>query len=154
MSFSFQEFIELYPTDTHCLEEIRKIKYPKGVRCKTCRKITIHYRIKDRLSYACKICRTHISPLSETIFMKSATPLRVWFYALFLLHHTNGHISVKTLQKELGVTYKTAWRIKHQAMRSISPSHSEEYAEVRQIHRWRFLKHFEFSVSEGEQSDS
>ena len=42
---------------------------------------------------------------------KSSTPLRSWFYAMFLMASTRCGISAKQLERELGVTYKTAWRI-------------------------------------------
>jgi len=48
-----------------------------------------------------------------TIFEKSVTPLKLWFYAIFLISSTRCGISAKQLQRELGVTYKTAWRMFH-----------------------------------------
>lgn len=42
---------------------------------------------------------------------KSATPLKLWFYAMYLMASTRCGISAKQLERELGVTYKTAWRI-------------------------------------------
>jgi transposase-like protein len=52
-----------------------------------------------------------VAPTSGTIFHKSATPLRSWFHAIFLMASTKTGISAKQLQRELGVTYKTAWRM-------------------------------------------
>jgi transposase-like protein len=46
-----------------------------------------------------------------TIMEKSATPLKLWFYAMYLMASTRCGISAKQLERELGVTYKTAWRI-------------------------------------------
>ncbi len=63
------------------------------------------------MQYACEFCGTHIAPLSGTVFEKSTTPLRLWFYAMFLMINTRSGISAKQLQRELGVTYKTAWRM-------------------------------------------
>jgi hypothetical protein len=110
-NFSFHDFLERFPDDEACLEEIKKLQYPKGVFCKPCRKITKHYKINNRTSYSCKVCRTHVYPLAGTILEKSSTPLRLWFYTFFLVTQTRGEISAKLLQRELGVTYKTAWRM-------------------------------------------
>lgn len=110
-NFSFHDFLERFPDDDACLEEIKKLQYPKGVFCKACKKITKHYKIKNRTSYTCKTCRNQIYPLAGTILEKSSTPLRLWFYAFFLMTQTRGEVSAKLLQRELGVTYKTAWRI-------------------------------------------
>ncbi|MBA2514593.1 MAG: IS1595 family transposase, partial [Solirubrobacterales bacterium] len=79
-----------------------------------CEKITKHHRIKGRKAYSCQVCGTHIYPLAGTIFEKSRTPLKSWFYAMHLIASTRCGISAKQLERELGVTYKTAWRMFHQ----------------------------------------
>lgn len=63
------------------------------------------------MQYACSYCGTHIAPLAGTVFQKSTTSLRLWFYAMFLMISTRSGVSAKQLQRELGVTYKTAWRM-------------------------------------------
>jgi transposase len=110
-NFSFHNFLKQYPDDETCLEEIKKLQYPKGIYCIECGRVTKHYKIKNRHTYACKMCRSQVSPLAGTIFEKSTTPLRIWFYALFLMTQTRAALTIKQLQRELGVTYKTAWRI-------------------------------------------
>jgi transposase-like protein len=52
-----------------------------------------------------------LSPTAGTILHKSSTPLKQWFYAIFLMAQTRTGISAAQLQRELGVTYKTAWRM-------------------------------------------
>ncbi|MGA9558573.1 MAG: IS1595 family transposase, partial [Terriglobales bacterium] len=49
--------------------------------------------------------------MAGTIFEKSSTPLRLWFYAMYLMGSTRCGISAKQIQRETGVTYKTAWRM-------------------------------------------
>ena len=39
------------------------------------------------------------------------TPLQLWFYAIYLFVTTRHGVSGKELQRSLGVTYKTAWRM-------------------------------------------
>ena len=48
-------------------------------------------------------------PLAGTIFQKSTTPLKSWFYAMYLIGSMRCGISAKQLEREPGVTYKTAW---------------------------------------------
>ena len=110
--FSLAKFRKWFPDDEICLEEIKRQRFPHGIFCKNCKLFTRHYKLTNRLAYSCKLCRTQFYPLTGTIFEKSTTPLRVWFYAIFLMTHSRAGITVKQLQKELGVTYKTAWRIK------------------------------------------
>ena len=78
------------------------------------RKPRKHYRVKGRTAYACETCGNHIYPLAGTIFEKSSTALRIWFHAMYLMGSTRCGISAKQIQRETGVTYKTAWRIFHQ----------------------------------------
>ena len=49
--------------------------------------------------------------MAGTIFEKSSTSLRTWFYAMYLMSATRCGISAKQIQRETGVTYKTAWRM-------------------------------------------
>ncbi|MGO9120787.1 MAG: IS1595 family transposase [Desulfomonilaceae bacterium] len=64
-----------------------------------------------RRSYSCQECGNHVHPTAGTIFHKSTTALTTWFYAIYLMASTRGGISAKQIQRETGVTYKTAWRM-------------------------------------------
>lgn len=109
--YTLKDFNEKYPTDGACLDRIFKGRYPDGVYCVKCQKVTPHYRIKSKPVYSCQFCGNQVSPLAGTIFHKSPTPLRYWFHAMFLMSSTRCGISAKQLQREIGVTYKTAWRM-------------------------------------------
>jgi hypothetical protein len=69
------------------------------------------HRVASRPSYSCDTCGHHIHPTAGTIFHKSATSLHLWFYAMYLMTSTRCAVSAKHLERELGVTYKTAWRM-------------------------------------------
>lgn len=49
--------------------------------------------------------------MAGTIFEKSSTSLHLWYYAMYLMASTRCGISAKQIQRETGVTYKTAWRM-------------------------------------------
>jgi len=68
-------------------------------------------QIKRRKQYQCGKCRFQIAPASTTIFHKSDTPLSLWFHAIFIFSNAKSGISAKELERQLGVTYKCAWRI-------------------------------------------
>lgn len=88
-------------------------------------------------------------PLAGTIFEKTTTPLRIWFYALFLMTQTRGEITIKELQKELGVTYKTAWRIYKQIYFLMEQNNGDLLAKVEEkVHKWIFFNKIEISVVE------
>jgi transposase len=110
-TYTIKDFDKQFPTDDACLEFLFKARFPEGAFCDKCQKITPHYRIVNRKVFSCQFCGTQISPTAGTIFHKSVTPLRSWFHAMFLMASTKTGISAKQLQRELGVTYKTAWRM-------------------------------------------
>lgn len=109
--FTYKEFLKKYKDDDICLEEIKNLRFPEGINCSFCKKITNHYRIKSKKVYSCEFCGTQVSPLAGTIFHKSSTSLQDWFMAIYLMTQTRSGTSAKQLQRMLGVTYKTAWRM-------------------------------------------
>jgi transposase-like protein/ribosomal protein L24E len=110
-TYTIKDFEKQFPNDDSCLEFLKNARWSKGIVCPKCQKITTHYRITGRKVYSCEFCGSQVSPTAGTIFHKSDTPLRSWFHAIFLMASTKTGISAKQLQRELGVTYKTAWRI-------------------------------------------
>ena len=109
--YTIHDFNRDFPDDNACLDFIRDMIYPDGIPCRTCERVTKHHRLNGRKAYSCDRCGTHVYPLAGTIFEKSRTPLKSWFYAMFLMSVTRCGISAKQLERELGVTYKTAWRM-------------------------------------------
>lgn len=109
--YTIKDFNQQFPTDDACLEFLFKARYPQGVTCPNCQKVTKYYKRAGVKVYACEFCGHSVSPSAGTIFHKSETPLRSWFYAMFLMASTRCGISAKQLERELGVTYKTAWRM-------------------------------------------
>jgi transposase-like protein len=112
--YSLMEFMRDYPDDATCLEFLWRERYaPDGhhMQCPKCARERKFHRVKNRPCYDCDTCGYHLHPLAGTIFEKSSTSLQLWFYAIFLMVSTRCGISAKQLERELGVTYKTAWRM-------------------------------------------
>ena len=115
LRYTVENFHSRFPNDDACLEQIKEQRFPGGVAvCHKCEKPRKHYRVKGRKAYACETCGNHIFPLAGTIFEKTSTSLRLWFYAMYLMGSTRCGISAKQIQRETGVTYKCAWRMFHQ----------------------------------------
>lgn len=111
---SVVEFWREFPDDATCLDRLWRERYAidgHHAFCPVCEKERKFHRIKSRPSYACDSCGKHLHPMKGTIFEKSTTSLQLWFYAMFLMASTRCGISAKQLERELGVTYKTAWRM-------------------------------------------
>lgn len=104
-------FEQEFPDDTACLEWLKIYRCPDGIYCPTCDKITKHHRIAKRPCYKCDNCGHEFYPTAGTIFHKSTTPLKTWFKAMYIMSTTRSGRSAKELQREIGVTYKTAWRM-------------------------------------------
>src|SRR5207302_8455390 len=112
LRYTRNQFDKDFPNDDVCLEQIKQQRWPSCmIDCETCEKPRKHYRVTGRMAYACDRCGHHIYPLVGTIFQKSTTPLRLWFHAMYLMGSTRCGISAKQIQRETGVTYKTAWRM-------------------------------------------
>jgi len=112
LRFTLQDFAAKFPNDDTCLEYLKEKRYPGGVTyCEKCQQERKHHRVTGRPAYACDYCGKMISPMARTIFEKSSTSLRTWFYAMYLMGSTRCGISAKQIQRETGVTYKTAWRM-------------------------------------------
>src|SRR5208282_4040822 len=110
--YTVKEFNAQFPDDAACLDFIFKARWPHGGKCK-CGKTDCFYPVSGRRTYACAWCGTQISPTAGTIFHKSETSLKSWFFAMFLMASSKNGVAAKELERQLGVTYKTAHRMGH-----------------------------------------
>lgn len=113
--YTIADFNCEFPNDDACLDHIFYARWPDGITVcdsKKCGNVERrHHRVKGRTAYACDYCGKHIYPLAGSIFEKSTTSLRTWFYAMYQMGSTRCGVSAKQIQRETGVTYKTAWRM-------------------------------------------
>lgn len=146
----FSAFITRFPTDQTCLAELMKLRYPKGIFCVVCRDYTSHYKVGRRIVYACTHCRRQTFPLANTLFEKTSTPLRLWFYAMFLMTQTYGRITAKQLQRELGVTYKTAWRMRKLLYTVMQQGNllADTIQAEDSVHKWVFFNTIEITLAQ------
>lgn len=129
--FTISDFNELFFNDDVCLDWLMEQRHPGNVAmCSFCKVERLHHRIASKKAYACDYCGTYVSPMAGTIFEKSKTPLRLWFYAIYLMSSTRCGISAKQIQRECGVTYKTAWRMFKQIRTLMSEHISLEGSSV------------------------
>jgi transposase-like protein len=108
------EFFREFPDDATCLEWLWRNRYSgdgSHAECPDCGRTRKFHKVSDRPAWDCDTCGYHLHPTAGTIFHKSSTSLQLWFYAMHLMTSTRCGISAKQLERELGVTYKTAWRM-------------------------------------------
>jgi transposase-like protein len=108
------EFMREFPDDATCLDFLWHQRFANDsdqAQCPKCETLRKFHRVKSRPSYSCDTCGHHIHPTAGTIFHRSSTSLHLWFYAMYLMTSTRCAISAKHIERELGVGYKTAWRM-------------------------------------------
>ncbi len=116
-TYTLLEFMADFPDDETCLNWLWRTRYaPDGEtafcqRCETERTFKRYTSKQQRQDWTCTACGLHVHPTAGTIYHKSSTGLHLWFYAMYLMTSTRCGISAKQLERELGVTYKTAWRM-------------------------------------------
>jgi transposase-like protein len=115
--YSVEEFKREFPDDEACLQYLWRERHSADgehahcPKCKQARRFKRYDTKQQRQSWTCTGCGHHIHPTAGTIFHKSSTSLRLWFYAMFLVSSSRCGISAKHLERELGCNYKTAWRM-------------------------------------------
>ncbi len=115
MKYTIKDFRAEYPSDSACLDKIMAMRYGgTEFACPACKRPSRFHRIAKRRAYACQHCGHHVYPCVGTPFEKSRTPLSDWFFAMYLFTSTRHGVAAKEVQRQLGCTYKTAWRMCHE----------------------------------------
>jgi transposase len=109
-ALTIQDFFRMFPDDDACLSHLFDIRFGPDYPCERCGETGQWKRLRKMPAYTCN-CGNHIHPMAGTPFLRTRTPLQKWFYAMFLYTTTRNGVAAKELQRQLGVTYKTAWRM-------------------------------------------
>jgi len=123
---SLAEFYAQYGTEQRCEAALEKIRWPNRFHCPRCGH-TEYTRVpqgQQRL-YQCRDCHHQTSLRVDTVFQSSKLPLTIWFLAIYLLTQSKNNIAALELMRALGVSYKTAWRVKQKLMWVMSERESE-----------------------------
>lgn len=112
--FTVSQFFKRFPDDESCLKHLFVTKYGETMDCPKCGKHGKFSKLTDMPAFQCSWCAYRIHPMVGTPFEKSRTPLQKWFYALYLFTTSRHGVPAKELERQLGVTYKCAWRMGHE----------------------------------------
>jgi predicted DNA-binding transcriptional regulator YafY len=99
-----------FPDDYTCLDWLKNQRYPDGIFCRVCQKVTKHHKLVKRDCYCCDRCGNQVFPKAGTIFHKSSLSLKTWFDVIARMTD-NRRLSPTEIQRDYGVTYKTAWHM-------------------------------------------
>jgi transposase len=123
---TLRQFQDRFPTEESCLDHLMRVRYGDRHDCAKCGKSAHFYRVKARRSYACEYCGAQVYPTAGTPFDRTRTSLRDWFYVMFLFTTTRNGVAAKRVERELGVTYKTAWRMCHEIRKYMAALDSDD----------------------------
>lgn len=105
------DYRKIVASERASFELIRKIRWPKGVRCPRCNFArNRHFPENAVPKHQCKRCNYKFSDITGTIFQRTKIPLSKWILAIALFKIG---ISALQLSKEISVVYPVAWRLMH-----------------------------------------
>ena len=109
-----KDFDKKFPDEKAAVDYFIKIRYGETVLCRHCKE-PVKYRYKGQIKlFHCYRCHNSFSPFKDTIFGKTHIGLLTWFSAIRHMINNRKGISSCTLERELGVSTVTAWRISQQ----------------------------------------
>src|SRR5215213_6607866 len=106
-----KDFEKRFPTEDSCLDHLMRTRFGARFQCFQCMKEARYYRTLGRRSYTCEHCGAQVYPTAGTPFENTRTSLRDWFFVMFLFCASRNGVAAKEVQRQIGVTYKTAWRM-------------------------------------------
>lgn len=112
-AITLRQFQERFPTDERCLDHLMRTRFGIEHDCGKCGRMAKFHRVTNRRSYACHWCGHQVFPTAGTPFENTRTPLRDWYFVMFMFCTTRNGVAAKKVERDLGVTYKTAWRMCH-----------------------------------------
>ena len=114
---SLSQFLADYGSESQCEAILEKSRWPQGFQCPKC-KAQQHtsYRRGRVKVFQCRGCRTQTTLTEGTIFHSTKLPLTKWFQAMYFLSQTKNNVSILELRRLVGLSYQTAWRMKHKLM--------------------------------------
>ena len=114
---SLREFQARFGTEEQCRQALLEARWPYGFRCPSCEGAEHScFERHGRSYWQCSACRAQTSLTAGTVFDASKLPLMVWFLGMYLLTQTKTGMSALELHRHLGVSYRTAWLVKHKLM--------------------------------------
>ncbi|MFH2141370.1 MAG: IS1595 family transposase [Bacteroidota bacterium] len=104
------EISKKYGTRAKCYRYLEKLRWGRGKPvCPYCgSKHTVKLKVES-FRHHCYNCRKSFSVTVGTIFEDSRLPLPKWFVIAGLITNAKQGISAKEIERNIGVTYKTAW---------------------------------------------
>jgi len=108
---NFLQFQKKFPNEKSVIDYYINLRYQGVPACSHCGSISVYHRQDSPKKFQCMDCNNTFSVFKGTIFENSSTDMVKWMYAIHLFLNGKKGISGLQLMREVGVTYKTAWRM-------------------------------------------
>jgi transposase-like protein len=126
VKYTFKQFQAQFPDDASCLLSVMHSQYGGTyIHCPSCGVEQQFHPMAERRGFAGQDCGHHIYPCAGTIFHKSSTKLANWFFAMYLMTSTRHGVAAKELERQIGCTYKTAWRMAHELRKLMAATNAD-----------------------------
>lgn len=113
-------FQKKFATEKACWEHLVKMRWPNGFVCPRCGHDRASFHTTRKL-LQCKGCRYQASATAGTVFHKTRTPLRKWFWLIFMMSTHKTGVSIQGLQRLLGIKYyETIWAMAHKVRKAMA----------------------------------
>ncbi|MDA3919725.1 MAG: IS1595 family transposase [Salinisphaera sp.] len=123
---SLVEFMQHYGTEAQCEQALAASRWPQGFHCPVCRcRLHTTFQRAGRGTWQCQRCHHQTTVTAGTIFDSTKLALTVWFLAMHLLTQAKNNVSALELRRQLGVSWRTAWRLKHKLMQVMAERESK-----------------------------
>lgn len=124
---SLPEFMDRYGTEEQCEQALIAARWPGGFVCPVCGVMHARtaFRREGRLYWQCAGCAYQCSVTSGTVFEATKLPLTRWFLAMQLLTQAKNNVSALELTRQLGVSYRSAWLMKHKLLQAMVLAESD-----------------------------
>lgn len=118
---SLPQFQALYGTEQQCEHAVVAARWPHGWRCTHCgcKRYFLTRNGSGRQLWECFVCGYQSSSIVGTVMEHTKLPLTRWFLAMYLLTQHKNAISALALKRQLGISYRSAWLLKHKLMQAM-----------------------------------
>ena len=107
-SFGLRTLKKRFPTDDACLSFLFRLHHARTCACGGAFRLHASRKI-----FQCSRCSRQIAPTVGTIFEGTKIPLTLWFHAIMMFSNAKSGLAASTIQRDLEITYKSAWRMAH-----------------------------------------
>lgn len=118
------QFYAEYGSEQQCIDALEAARWPRGFVCPRCGESRSHRLACRPRLHQCAVCHHQASATAGTIFHQTKLSLTVWFRAMYHLTQSKNGVSALELMRRLGVSYNTAWKVKHKLMHVMMDSES------------------------------